>query len=38
MDGQQTFTAEGRPIALVSNAQVEFQPAPAKAAPKKKKR
>ena len=38
MDGQQIFTAEGRPIALVSNAQVEFQPAPAKAAPKKKKR
>lgn len=38
LDGQQTFTAEGRPIALVSNAQVEFQPAPAKAAPKKKKR
>jgi hypothetical protein len=38
MDGQQSFTAEGRPIALVSNAQVEFQPAPAKAAPKKKKR
>ena len=36
IDGQQTFTAEGRPIAVVSNAQVEYQPAPVKPAPKKK--
>jgi hypothetical protein len=36
MDGQQTFTAEGRPIAVVSNAQVEYQPAPVKPTPKKK--
>jgi hypothetical protein len=38
MDGQQTFTAEGRPIAVVSNAQVEYQPAPIKPPPKKRKR
>ena len=38
MDGQQTFTAEGRPIAVVSNAQVEYQPAPVKPPPKKKRR
>ena len=36
IDGQQTFAAEGRPIAVVSNAKVEYQPAPAKPAPKKK--
>ena len=36
IDGQQTFAAEGRPIAVVSNAQVEYQPAPVKPAPKKK--
>jgi hypothetical protein len=38
LEGQQTFSAEGRPIALVSNAQVEYQPAPVKPPPKKKKR
>ena len=38
MDEQQTFSAEGRPIAVVSNAQVEYQPAPIKPPPKKKKR
>jgi hypothetical protein len=38
MEGQQTFTAEGRPIAVVSNAQVEYQPAPIKPPPKKKRR
>ena len=36
LDGQQTFAAEGRPIAVVSNAQVQYQPAPVKPAPKKK--
>jgi hypothetical protein len=38
IDGQQIFTAEGRPIALVSNAQVEYQPVPVKPAAKKKRR
>jgi hypothetical protein len=38
MDEQQTFSAEGRPIAVVSNAQVEYQPAPIKPPPKMKRR
>jgi hypothetical protein len=38
IDGNETVRAPGRPIAVVSNAQVQYQPAPAKkaAAPKKK--
>jgi len=38
MDDRQILTAEGRPIAVVSNAHVEYQPAPMKPPPKKKKR
>lgn len=38
VDGNETVRAPGRPIALVSNAQIQYQPAPAKkpAPPKKK--
>jgi hypothetical protein len=38
LDGSETVRAPGRPIAVVSNAQVQYQPAPPKkAAPPKKK-
>ena len=38
LDGNETVRAPGRPIAVVSNAQVQYQPAPPKkAAPPKKK-
>ena len=33
-DGTQTFTSEGRPIAIVSNVMIEYRPAPPKPAPK----
>jgi hypothetical protein len=37
IDGRDTFTSPGRPIAIVSNVQVEYKPAPPKkAAPAKK--
>jgi len=35
-EGNETFTAPGRPIALISNVMVEYQPVPAKKAPAKK--
>lgn len=35
-DGAATFTAEGRPIAIISNVTVAYRPAPAKPAPKAK--
>ena len=37
LDGSETVKAPGRPIAVVSNAQVQYQPAPPKKAPPKKK-
>jgi hypothetical protein len=36
-DGSEMVRASGRPIAVVSNAQIQFQPAPPKKAPPKKK-
>ncbi|MDO8834572.1 MAG: hypothetical protein Q7V01_03205, partial [Vicinamibacterales bacterium] len=33
IEGTETFTAPGRPIALISNVMVEYQPAPARKAP-----
>jgi hypothetical protein len=33
-DGTQTFSSEGRPIAIVSNVMIEYRPAPPKPAPK----
>ncbi len=33
-DGSQTFSAEGRPIAIVSNVTIEYRPAPPTPAPK----
>jgi hypothetical protein len=33
-DGSQTFSSEGRPIAIVSNVMIEYRPAPPKPAPK----
>jgi hypothetical protein len=33
-DGTQTFSSEGRPVAIVSNVMIEYRPAPAKPAPK----
>ena len=36
VDGQQTVTADGRPVALVSNADVDYRPMPPKPAPKRK--
>ncbi len=36
-DGIDTFTAPGRPIALVSNVQVEYQPAPVRRRPARKR-
>jgi hypothetical protein len=36
LDGEETFTSQGRPIAIASNAMVEFTPVPAKKAPAKK--
>jgi hypothetical protein len=38
MDGNETVRAPGRPIAIVSNAQVQYQPAPPKKAPPPKKK
>jgi hypothetical protein len=40
MDGSDTFTSAGRPVATISNVMIEFRPAPApkKAAPPAKKR
>ncbi len=38
IDGNETVRAPGRPIAVVSNAQIQFQPAPAKKAPAPKKK
>jgi hypothetical protein len=35
LDGRETFTAPGRPIAIVSNVRVEYRPAPPKARPRK---
>jgi len=35
-EGTETFTAPGRPIALISNVMVEYQPLPVKKAPVKK--
>ena len=35
VEGTENFTAPGRPIALISNVMVEYQPAPAKRAPAK---
>jgi len=36
LDADETFTAPGRPIALISNVMVEYTPQPAKKAPAKK--
>ena len=36
LDAEETFTAPGRPIALISNVMVEYTPQPAKKAPAKK--
>ncbi len=36
IEGTETFAAPGRPIALISNVMVEYQPAPAKKAPARK--
>jgi hypothetical protein len=33
-DGSSTYTAQGRPIAIVSNVMISYRPAPAKPAPK----
>jgi len=33
-DGSQSFSSEGRPIAIVSNVMIEYRPAPPKPAPK----
>jgi len=33
-DGTQTFSSEGRPIAIVSNVMIEYRPAPPKPAPR----
>lgn len=33
-DGSATYTADGRPIAIISNVQITYRPAPAKPAPK----
>jgi hypothetical protein len=33
-DGSQTYTAEGRPVAIISNVMIEYRPAPPKPAPK----
>jgi hypothetical protein len=33
-DGSQTYTAEGRPVAIISNVTIEYRPAPPKPAPK----
>jgi hypothetical protein len=38
MDGNETVRAPGRPIAIVSNAQVQYQPVPPKKAPPPKKK
>ena len=38
VDGNETVQAPGRPIAVVSNAQIQYQPAPAKKAPAPKKK
>jgi hypothetical protein len=38
MDGNETVRAPGRPIAIVSSAQVQYQPAPPKKAPPPKKK
>jgi hypothetical protein len=35
-EGDESFSAPGRPIALISNVMVEYQPAPAKKSPAKK--
>lgn len=35
-DGAATYTAEGRPIAIISNVTIAYRPAPAKPAPKAK--
>jgi len=35
-DGAATYTAEGRPIAIISNVTIEYRPAPVKPAPKPK--
>jgi hypothetical protein len=37
-EGDETFVAPGRPIALISNVMVEYQPLPAKKAPAKKRK
>jgi hypothetical protein len=36
VEGSSTYTSPGRPIAVVSNVQIEYQPAPQKAVVKKK--
>jgi len=33
-DGSQTYAAEGRPVAIISNVKIEYRPAPPKPAPK----
>ncbi|HUR34158.1 MAG TPA: hypothetical protein VM032_10215 [Vicinamibacterales bacterium] len=33
-DGSQTFSSEGRPIAIISNVMIEYRPAPPRPAPK----
>jgi hypothetical protein len=35
-DGDDTFSAPGRPIATISNVMLEYRPAPPRPAPKKK--
>ena len=38
VDGNETVRAPGRPIAVVSNARIQYQPAPPKKAPPAKKK
>jgi hypothetical protein len=37
VDGQDNFTAPGRPIAVISNVMLEYRPAPARPAPARRK-
>jgi hypothetical protein len=38
VDGTDTFSAPGRPMALVSNIQIEYRPAPPPRAPARRRR
>jgi hypothetical protein len=37
VDGRETFSAPGRPIAVVSNVTIEYRPAPARRAPARRR-